>query len=908
MPVLTRQMGASQIQTPTLTDVQMPGGTAPVMQQSADLSLGYRSSFWTGLAAGAIKVASAAIDKNDADSYLQGQADAAAGKEMEAKNVLGELAYAQGYNKITLESKLSEFQFKAQKKAAEYAASGKDVATFQKDFSEDIRKVIDDAKAQGLNLRSEDHQAWIQGVSNTRMLASNVFLKQEEAHRQQLNIQSISKAANASLTEINAANGISPQDKYKSVATSVQNFVGRVENDPTLDLPTQEAVKASYFNSVFQNFKSKEDVNWGLQTITQLDSFKNLSIDNQQRLIQNAQLAYERNAQSEVGEVLGTNFQINHISSLQELDAKYPRNAVYAAYRDAYTKKIITAPQMFNFMDNYERQYALLGKTAKLNAVYANGSALEISAKTGDTVDTVKSKLAARYSQDIGYARGGGAMILDGLRMQDRERIDQGASMLTDSVQGLTLIDPKTVQRDKDGNPIVPEDMAVAVSVLSEVWNNFDSKPTQRDFIFRNLPEAVKWGLQQKVDSRQLVSVIVGRQQQLNTHVKEKAVERIPDNLRFNIDELDRGITDWGWSQKAKTRIAFGNFNLYTSTDDEALLRNIANPLNDELQLAYHKAVQTGRTASTIQDTVNNIKMDMVSRAVRIQDGSDAGTMLLLPDVDDATKKELMGTVSNDVLERAMTPMLREVHQKYPQATFFAMDYDDIDGAFRVRTYDTQGVELTGAVPSIRPEQIRAAVDEWNQGITQVSKADSERVPLFVPGVGVISGYDTKNDYNVAPEQMQDMVQWIVHHEGYSSTKGFSILPQWHGYEYAKLPNENAVQAAGKLSRFVNDKILPEVMPAMQQYKGLPNTLKNNLMVTLAETTYHSGNVNAFNQYVQRVMRGESADNVVKDFLSQAPHEPYIQQGNDKAGNIAERNAYRIRLLEDLGTYVQSQK
>ena len=92
MPILTRQMGPSQIETPALTDVQMPGGAAPVMQQSADLSLGYRSSFWTGLAAGAVKVASAAIDKNDADNYLQGQADATAGKEMEAKNVLGELA------------------------------------------------------------------------------------------------------------------------------------------------------------------------------------------------------------------------------------------------------------------------------------------------------------------------------------------------------------------------------------------------------------------------------------------------------------------------------------------------------------------------------------------------------------------------------------------------------------------------------------------------------------------------------------------------------------------------------------------------------------------------------------------------------------------------------------------------
>lgn len=899
MPIM-RVVPESSIQTPQLETVSMPGGVNPVYHDPSDMGLGASSVFWSSLAKAGGTVGNKIVEQKKAEAYMQGEADSLQGKELQTKGVFAQTAYEFGYNKVNLATKLAKLQFDSQVMAKQYADSGKDNITFQQDLGAKLSSAIKEVTDSGMHVDTADSQAWLQGASSTRATASEVYMQHAEKRLKEVTLQSKAKEGNAAITQILAASTLTGNAKPEGMLAGATTYVNGIEADPTLTIPEQEGLKAAFYSSVFSNMKTPEDVQWALKAYSNMPQFQNLDLEHQTAIARQAQAQYDSLAKEQSGPLYMSMYNLKNMKSVAELDSKMPRNSFFDNLNSATAKGIITNPQQFSFMEEYDKFRDNLIKQENINTVMTNGTVLDIQRVTGKSNDEVNAKLKERYGA-IGIADGAVAQITDGLKMHDGYRIQNGAAMLAEATHSITTMDMKQLQY-KDGFPVVREDIAHSIKMLKQVWDD-PQYASSREVIFKDIPEAVKYGIRQNVDERTMLHVILDKQRDINEHVGQRVPEGpVPENLLFTPEDLDRGPLDWSWrpNQASKIKAAFSNVTMvYTSEDERKILAQKAGVLNTELQYRYNLAVQTGNTASDKAETIRNIKNNMVADSIRVDDGTEAGTLVFLPDLG-SRKGELLGSSDNTTITEALSPRFTQIRKDNPQAKTIAMDYDPVDGGFRVRLYNDQGVAITGHVPNIHPNEIKDNVDIFNDDLIRKETASAPLSALVVPNVGIVQNFVTKNDYGVPPSSMVDIAQWIVQDgfEGYNNKMGYSILPSQHGYEYAKRPEEGVDEATAKLSRYINDKVLPGIVPALSKYPALPAVLKRNLLVTEAESSYMAGNANAYDKYVQRVYSGENPATVIQDFKNSG--ELFITGAGSK------RNAYRIRMLQDIANVVNS--
>lgn len=143
-------------------------------------------------------------------------------------------------------------------------------------------------------------------------------------------------------------------------------------------------------------------------------------------------------------------------------------------------------------------------------------------------------------------------------------------------------------------------------------------------------------------------------------------------------------------------------------------------------------------------------------------------------------------------------------------------------------------------------------------------------------------------------------VNRLVTYEGYTPSKGFSVLgvhpetgEKLNDAKYVKQPEDTPQIAANKFSMYLNDKVLPAVMPKMQMYRGLPGYLQDAIFNQLVETTYHAGNADAFNKYIDIALNGD---------ITELPTFKDTALFKD-AGAGSRRNIDRSRLLGTLAQY-----
>jgi len=900
MPFLTRQNIQSQQQAPQIANVQFPGGATPQLKQSPE-TLSNDGLFWASLASGLMNAGAEYVKSSEADAYIRGQEDSTAGREMQAQSFIDTLAYKEGYNKITRANQVATMKLEGQQMAYDYAMQGKDTATFLQDYEKKQQELLQKAEQDGLNLRREDHQAFVQEIAQAKFSAQKTFSDTSRGHIVNLNMQAINRELNAGINDVRMS---APARK----AELLDNMLIRINSDVMLTDPAREGVTASLFSGLLSNMDSKEDVQWAIDHVTKLEEFTSLPMEQQSSILRVAQTSYEQQAQRESGIAYSTAFAFNNAQTLQEFDTQFPQSQVFAMMDNATNSKVISQATSYSLKQQYMAKREELIKAQKTNLQFTSGTILDVASYSGRAVEPTTSAAVEWYAsrpredgRPLGYARGGLAMFIDGMMFQDGIRKQTGIMMLNKVLDNLTSMDVSELKYDKDGNPIVREDIADAMYSVQQMWERLP--PNNRSLILKDLPNAVRYGLMQGVDNRSLLTVILSRQAQINRHQVNEHPATLPDKNKFTSDELLKGWTDWGFSDTSTVRRAMGvNAPLWASGDETKAARMLAAPYNAILGSKYAQAVMSGDVLSDADDTAAEIKLQMAGDTVRVDNGTEDGMFVMLSNMPMNKRKEGLGTTANDILAEALAPKMKELAAQYPSAVATVLDYDETTDAFNIMMYDARGQQFIA--DSIRQDDIKREVTTFQQQLNNTFAPKAWQSPAYVPGAGGMVTLDTRNTWGIPSNQAYDMMSWIIHFEGYTPEKGFSILESQNP-KYSKAWNDTPQMAANKFSAFMEDFVYPKVHEQMKGYKRLPQILQNNLRVVLGESTYHAGNSQAFGKYVDRIIRGEGYNNVARDFLSS--NEAFIRQGMKQNGEPAERNLFRLQILQDIDTFMKGQ-
>lgn len=893
MPV--RQPTQGGVQTPQLAGYQSAGVAAPTFRQPQERPSG--SAFWNGLLGSAVKQGLDEMQQAAARGYLEGEQDSLEGRAKQVRGWLTREQYEQGYNKAKVSTDLAKFQLGLQTKATEYVNSGKSPDEFNQYIQDETNKLLATAGSSGLNLNDKDWQAWLGTVQGARDTAAEYYQAQNVKRADFMREQSIAAEGNAAVVAYATADASGdPQQALQNVNA----HISRINNDDTLSVQQKAQYTAQFLVDTYTTASTTGGVSGLSSYMESLSEFKHMPTDLQTQLRNMAQNQYEKRASDESVKLYEYNSKVGSVADYDQLVKDYPMGDYISTVMGAVQAKNIAPSTGYNMIDAEAQRRAKLQKAATAEMAYANGvTSSDIASKTGESLDKVKSNLEKMYAQQGGgYSAGGLSLMQRGLSSGAQDIASIGVGMLQQDAQSLAAVDWRNLKKDQNGNPEYP---ATVVSSLGNIRTAYNSaiaagNQVQANALLSGLPDAVAYGIRQNVDERELVNVVSNRAQDIAAGKVVALPPTMPNAMLLTQDDVLAGMLDFGITQGARNRNLLGIQSwVFTSSADEKAAQVRMNQLNGALNAEYTKRQQDGTLPALSGDDLKNWLVGKIGeRAVQVDDGTDAHAMMILPDV--GNKAAIFGTGDNTLIAKAVQDDVKEFKKKYPSATTVQLDYDPLTQEFVYRGANGEN-QIGTTSESIPASEMRQKVQGVQAGITN-SGTGQATGNLSVPGAGFVK-YDTENKYGIPPNTMMTAVGRLVGYEGYTSTKGFSILATHpttgatlNEEKYVKQPGDSPQVATQKLSMYVNDKILPGVMSTMPKYNKLPSYLKTEVFNALVETTYHSGNPGAFAAFVDAALDGTLDVSKFKD-------SPLFKD----AGAGSRRNRDRMSLLAALNNY-----
>lgn len=887
MPFLERTTAPSRVQESPIQNVQLPGGVAPVLQEPTDAGIGATSSFWASLSKAAGATGAAYIQQSQEEAYLQGKEDNLRQRGMQSQNWINRDAYSHGFNQVTLAAEGAKLQIELKSLAESSAMSGEDMATFETKRDKLISDAMGKAEAANLSLNETDHKAWLDSLDNARTTNTMLFDQLSGEYRKGLRLQGHAAESNASISQLSTAFQTGNLDDAKRILdTGLNRLI-----DNSLSMQEQDGIAASYLEGALKNAQTHQEVKFLGEYMVQTNRFKVLPTNMQTRLVELADATYKERAQMQSQKFYEADFQVSTASNIDAL----PNMEVYFQSLDsAVAEGTLSVAQAYQMKDNYWKQYLTFKNGAAFDTLLGSAPLTAIAANKGWTLDKTTTETVKSYTSRYGYGPGAARLVLDGFALKDPERSDAGIDLITRTVSKIQTTPYDQIQW-KDGKPLVNEDVNTGLSFLYATYHQYKhSNPQFAEHLLEKVPEAVRRGIRDTSNEGDMLTNILQIQKGITEHRVEAHPVDPPDELFFDRTYAkEHALQFWGPGKDVGVRTGF-----WESEEDTRLINGRLSSLNNAVAAEYSRMVRDNKQSAAVSDTITRAKNTVLQNSVLIDNGTDAGVLLVLPTVDDTKRKAIFGTQYKDVIQEALTEPMGYYKKIYPRAESMFLEYVPFEDSVQLRMYDADGVELKTNV-LLRPEQLQQYVDMHVQ-LKQDAAANVPRnVPIVIPGQGIVP-YNAQNKYGIDPNIMGSAVQQLINFEGYNEKKGFSILavhPKTgkfqHGPEYVKQPNDTPAVALQKFNRYINDKVMPEVMPVMSGYKTLPMTLQNDIFSALVETTYHAGNAAAFNNMIQRALTGYPFSALVMDYATSA-------LGQD-AGK--DRDGYRLRLLETLVNY-----
>ncbi|QHJ80502.1 MAG: hypothetical protein [Bacteriophage sp.] len=895
MPV--RQPTQGGVQVPGLTGYQSAGVVQPAFRPLQEEAPGV-SAFWQGLLPSAVKTAESAANQAAARGYLEGQQDSLQGREKQVQTFFTRAAYEQGYNSASVNTALAKFQLNVQNKAQEYVNAGKTPEEFDAYVSQQTNQLLSEAGTQGLNLNDKDWQAWLGQVENSRNTANGSYqdLNLKRAAVQQE--QSWGARGNAAIADFLTAQ---QSGDTTQALENVNGHLSSIFSDEGISAENKIKFSSQFMVNAFANAGTTQDMQALTGYMQNLTEFKNLPTDVQTQVMGAAQQYYNQRASDESVQLYEYNSKVNSFTDLKSLTDTYPMDSYIGTIMGAVQQKKLAPSTGYAMVDAESQRRLKMQKANQAALAYTNGVTItDIAAATGQTPDKTKTELTKLYAtQGGGYSGGGLALMQRGLRSGAQDITGVGIEMLQQDAQSLAGIDWRNLKTDADGKPLYPATVVGSLTNLQVAYNASlaAGNQVQANQLLAGLPDPVVYGIRQNVDARDLADVVGKRAQDIASGKILALPANMPNDMLVTQSDVSAGIFDFGLGKDARNRNMLGIQSwVFTSEADEKSAQARVQQVNSALNNEYVYNQQRGSLpALQGEDLKSWLVGKVAARTVRVQDGTDNGALLVLPTVGD--KQRVFGTTDNDIISTALTESVTNFKKQFPQASTVQMDYDPL-----TQELIFQGVNPDNQVGTSRSSVPVSDFKETVRGVQNTltsSGTGSHQGNLNVPNAGFVN-FNTRNQYGIDQNVVMGAVNQLVTYEGYTPSKGFSVLSthpvtgeKLNEDKYVKQSTDTPQQAADKFNLYLNDKVYPQVMPKVDQYKQLPGYLQNYIFNALVETTYHAGNADAFDKYIQAALVGDNAT------LSAYKDSPLAKD----AGAGSRRNRDRTQLLGALVMY-----
>lgn len=895
MPV--RQPTQGGVQVPGLTGYQSAGVVQPAFRPLQEEAPGV-SAFWQGLLPSAVKTAEGAANQAAALGYLEGQQDSLQGREKQVQTFFTRAAYEQGYNSASVNTALAKFQLNVQNKAQEYVNAGKTPEEFDAYVSQQTNQLLSEAGTQGLNLNDKDWQAWLGQVENSRNTANGSYqdLNLKRAAVQQE--QSWGARGNAAIADFRTAQ---QSGDTTQALENVNGHLSSIFSDEGISAENKVKFSSQFMVNAFANAGTTQDMQALTGYMQNLTEFKNLPTDVQTQVMSAAQQYYNQRASDESVQLYEYNSKVNSFTDLKSLTDAYPMDSYIGTIMGAVQQKKLAPSTGYAMVDAESQRRLKMQKANQAALAYTNGVTItDIAAATGETPDKTKTELTKLYAaQGGGYSGGGLALMQRGLRSGAQDITGVGIEMLQQDAQSLAGIDWRNLKTDADGKPLYPATVVGSLTNLQVAYNASlaAGNQVQANQLLAGLPDPVVYGIRQNVDARDLADVVGKRAQDIASGKILALPANMPNDMLVTQSDVSAGIFDFGLGKDARNRNMLGIQSwVFTSEADEKAAQARVQQVNSAMNNEYVYNQQRGSLpALQGEDLKSWLVGKVAARTVRVQDGTDNGALLVLPTVGD--KQRVFGTTDNGIISTALTESVMNFKKQFPQASTVQMDYDPL-----TQELIFQGVNPDNQVGTSRSSVPVSDFKETVRGVQNTltsSGTGSHQGNLNVPNAGFVT-FNTRNQYGIDQNVVMGAVNQLVTYEGYTPAKGFSVLSthpvtgeKLNEDKYVKQPTDTPQQAADKFNLYLNDKVYPLVMPKVDQYKQLPGYLQNYIFDALVETTYHAGNADAFDKYIQAALVGDNAT------LSTYKDSPLAKD----AGAGSRRNRDRTQLLGALVMY-----
>lgn len=896
MPVRQDVRGA--IDAPALTGFQAPGA-ARAQLQAADVNVQDQSAFWGNLIQRGVRAGKMIEEKQRAEAYLVGQQDNALGKARSEVHGAMQQDYTEGYNRAQVGTDLAKFQMGIQTKAMEFVNQGRTPEEFQSYVQEQTEGLLTTAGAQGMDLDSKDWQAWLTGVQSTRDTAADLYQTKNLERAQYMKGQALAAEGSASIATFVAADEAGNPMQALGNMTS---HIARIYSDKTLTPQQQDGAFADYAGQAMAAARSAGAVE-GVSTYFQgTEEFKRLPTQVQTQLMGGAQRAYEQRAADESVQVYGYVSGVRAENDPTKLEQLHPMSTFISTLNQAQQKHQISPGQYFSLVEEENTRRLKLQAGANKAHVLQNGVTMsDISASTGDTLGKTKTALVQTYAAaNGGYSGGGLALVARGISSGATDITSVGIEMLQQDAQSLGAIDSRMLKKDAEGNPSYPSTVVASLTNLKTAYDAAikAGNNVQAQQLIAGLPDAVGYGVRQATDANNMASVVYRRADDLASGRVVALPPTMPKEMLGSIDDVNAGMFDTSMTQKGSNRNILGvQSYVFTSKEDKANMESRLNQVNGAISEEYTSLYTQGKLPAYAGDDLKNWLVGRVSaRAVRVDDGTDAGSLMILPAV--SNKGQLFGSEDNNIIAMGLKDHVAEFRANNPSAKTVQLRYDSQSNELVLSGTNKDNVLLTTS-EGISAEEVQRSVRAVETRLTNGGQGKTAG-SLTVPNAGFVQ-FNSGNSFGIQPQVYTRAVNQLVSYEGYTDTKGFSILSQHpttgqplNEAKYVKQPEDSPQVAANKLSLYLNDKVLPGVMSEMQKFSSLPEYLREDVMAQLVETTYHSGNAPAFGQYIKMVLDGDTP----------AAYAAFRESPLYKdAGPASRRNKDRLQLLDAVSQY-----
>lgn len=895
-----RAAGLEGYQAAGAARAQLQGPDLSGVQADANAS----SNFWARIATRGAEALEVTENKARARAYLEGQQDSAMGKARAEVHGSMRQDYEQGYNRATIGSQLAKYQLGIQQAAVDYVNNGRTPEEFSQHVEEETNALLNAAGSQGLDLNEQDWQAWLTGVQSTRATAADLFQTKSVERAQYMKGQAIAAEGNASIATFMAAD---EAGNPLQALGNITSHIARVYSDPTLSVQQKDGALADYAGQLMASAKSSAAVETLGSYFQSSPEFKSLPTQVQTAVINGAQRAYEQRAADESGAVYAYVSQVRATNDPVALEQQYPMSTFISTLNDAQRQHRISPAQMYSMVEEENTRRLKLGKAQAFQHTLLNGTTMsDMAAGSGQTIGKIKTALTQTYaSANGGYSGGGLALIRRGLQSGAQDITAVGIEMLQQDAQSLGSIDSRNLKRDADGQPLYPATVVGSLQNLKEAYDAAQraGNNVQAAQLISGLPDAVAYGIRQASDANSIADVVYRRADDIAAGRVVSLPAAMPKEMLATTDDVSAGLFDTNLTQKGQARNLLGiQSYVFTSKEDAKAQEVRLNQVNAAIGEEYTSLYQQGRLPALAGDDLKNWLVGRVAaRTVRVDDGTDNGTLLILPNV--ANRAQTFGSEDNNVLALGLQESVQQFKEANPGAVSVQMRYDPMANEVVFSGTDNQNITMVTQY-SIPASQVREQVRAVETRLTSGGRGNTLG-SLAVPGAGFVQ-FNTANAYGIEPQVYQNAVTQLVSYEGYTDTKGFSILATHpttgeplNEAKYVKEPTDTPQMAANKLQLYIQEKVMPPVMTEMPQFDGLPEHIRQQVFQQLVETTYHAGNAKAFGDILKQAMDGDTLG------AYQAFRESALYKD---AGAKSRRNRDRLQTLDAVSQFSRVQR